>query len=238
MSSALEENSPNITILELRNYLLKPNTTNTFISYFNTNFVAPMNLLGGYTLKQFTIKDVNDRFVWFRGFTDMSARVKFLNDFYIKSPTWKKFGPGANDMMINSDNVYLLRLLNREKIREINNSLFKTNKGFTVVEFYVCNSTLNKVIELFNADYIPFLKTLEIEDISLWVSEMLENDFPQLPVFQDKNLLVIIANYNDEKEYRIKQKQIKSMSFDLNMSMKELITQNSNLLLINNNYDK
>ena len=228
MGSSRQEYIENINVLELRNYLLKPNLAETFSQYFHTKFVAPMNELGGYTLGEFKISDVNDRFVWLRGFTNMKTRVKFLNDFYINSTTWKEHGKGANEMMINSDNVYLLKPLHK-------NVFLKTDKVFTVINFYTCNCTPDKVINLFDAEYVPFLKTINVEDISLWVSEMTENDFPRLPVFQDKNLLVTIKNYQDKNEYEAKQKAIDSMPDRLNKSMQELITTHTSLLLINQN---
>jgi len=236
MIKNLLETNQNINVLELRNYLLKPNRADEFRIYFNNHFVKPMAELGGYTLGQFKINGVNDRFVWMRGFTDMGTRIKFLNDFYMNSPTWKEFGPGANDMMINSDNVYLLRPLNinnssKEQSKGINSNALKTDKGIVVVDFYICNSTLDKVINLFNSSYVPFLKTLDIHNITLWVSEMSENDFPRLPVFQDKNLLLTVTTYKDENEYKIKQKQINSMTTELKNSILKLITTQSNLIL-------
>jgi len=229
MKTSKQEYLENINVLELRNYLLKPNLADAFGHYFHSKFVAPMNELGGYTLGEFKINDVNDRFVWLRGFTDMKTRVKFLNDFYIDSPTWNEHGRGANEMMINSDNVYLLKPLHK-------NAFSKTDKAITVVDFYTCNSTLDKVIQLFDAEYIPFLKSINIEDISLWVSEMTENDFPRLPVFQDKNLLVTLSSYQDRNEYEAKQKNIDSMPEKLKKSMQELITIHTSLLLINQNH--
>ena len=236
MTNFLQDSNQNIKVLELRNYLLKPNMADEFSNYFNNHFVKPMTELGGYTLGQFKINSVNDRFVWMRGFTDMSTRIKFLNDFYVDSPAWKEFGSGANDMMINSDNVYLLRPLSnnknsKEQSEGINSNLLKTDKGVVIVDFYICNSTLDKVINLFNSDYIPFLKTLNIHNITLWVSEMSENDFPRLPVFQDKNLLLTITTYKDENEYQIKQGQINSMPAELKNSMQSLITIQNNLIL-------
>jgi hypothetical protein len=90
---------------------------------------------------------------------------------------------------------------------------------------------------LFDLAYIPFLKSLHIEDISLWVSEMTENDFPALPVFQDKNLLVTITNYKNENEYQTRQEQINTMPEGLKKSMRELITTQHNLILLNLNYN-
>ena len=230
MNNFLKESNQKIKVLELRNYLLNPNRADEFSSYFNKHFVKPMTELGGYTLGQFKINGLNDRFVWFRGFTDMKTRVKFLNEFYINSTTWNEHGKEANEMMINSDNVYLLKPLHK-------NVFLKTDKVITVIDFYICNSTLDKVVKLFDTEYVLFLKTINVEDISLWVSEMGENDFPSLPVFQDKNLLVTISNYQDKNEYEAKQKTIDSMPEKLKRSMQELITAHTSLLLINQSID-
>ena len=43
MTNAQESNNQEITVLELRNYLLKPNTADGFRKYFNTYFVTPMH---------------------------------------------------------------------------------------------------------------------------------------------------------------------------------------------------
>jgi len=233
MNNSQPEQKHEINVLELRNYLLKPNTLEEFGKYFSNHFESRMNEMGGYTMGKFNISSVNDRFVWFRGFADMKIRVKFLNDFYINSPTWKEFGPAANEMMINSDNVYLLRPLTSG----ITIDLLAANDQITTVDFYICNSTLDKVIDLFNKSYIPFLKTLDIHNTTLWVSEMQENDFPRLPVFQDKNLLVQITHYKTQKEYKAKKMLIHQMNTDLKNSMQELITAQSNLLLLRKNYN-
>ncbi|WP_166924971.1 hypothetical protein [Flavobacterium poyangense] len=229
MSYSKKENSENIKVLELRNYLLKPNFTDSFHRYFHLNFVDSMNKLGGYTVGEFKIKNVNDRFVWLRGFTDMHSRAQFLNDFYINSPVWKEHGKGANEMMINSDHVYLLRPL-------YESGSLNSDKEITVVNFYICNCTVDKVIKLFEESYIPFLKTLAVEDFSLWTSEMTENDFPRLPVFQDKNLLVLITNYKDENERQIKEDLINKMPEGLKMEILELVKIQTDLTLINLNF--
>ena len=228
MTNIQQSNNQHIRVLELRNYLLMPNMTDEFKKYFNTYFVAPMHNLGGFTLGQFKIDRANDRFVWFRGFKDMEARVKFLNDFYVDSKTWKDYGKGANDMMINSDNVYLLRPL----ATSISVNFMEVSHKIVVVNFYSCNSTLDKVIALFNTEYIPYLESIEVNNTTLWVSEMQENDFPRLPAFQDKNLLVSITSFENKKEYQLKQKLINEMSDQLKQSMQQLITTQNNLMLV------
>lgn len=228
MTNTQESNNQEITVLELRNYLLQPNTADRFKKYFNAYFVSPMHNLGGFTLGQFKIDSVNDRFVWFRGFKNMETRVKFLNDFYVGGKAWKDFGKGANDMMINSDNVYLLRPL----ATNISSNFLDASHKIVLVNFYICNSTLDKVIALFNTEYMPYLESVEINNTTLWVSEMQENDFPRLPAFQDKNLLVSITSFKNEKEYQLKQKLINEMGNQLKKTMQQLITTQNSLLLI------
>lgn len=226
-----------IRILELRNYLLNPNTTDRFIDYFNKHFVEPMQTMGGYTMGEFKIKDVEDRFVWMRGFTDMMQRVRFLNDFYVNSDTWKSFGPEANEMMINSDNVYLLRpLLAGSQLHDsnegINSDEFDNKNQITTVDFYIANTRLHELIELFNISYLPFLASKGITP-SMWVSELSKNDFPRLPVFQDKNLLVLICFYKTESEYEQKTEMIRSeMTTELKRRLQEVVTIHDQLILL------
>ncbi|MEO8763627.1 MAG: hypothetical protein ABI416_05040 [Ginsengibacter sp.] len=242
MITILQGSNLDIRVLELRNYLLKPNIAEKFSDYFATHFVQPMAVLGGYTLGQFKIKGVHDRFIWMRGFTDMTTRLKFLNDFYVNSQVWKEFGPGANDMMINSDNVYLLKPLFDDKNpgdddRDFNGNIITNKKGVIVVDFYICNGTLEKATNLMTSAYITFIKTLDIHNISFWISEMQENKFPGLPAFQDKNLLLTITSFKDEIEYQIKQEQMADSMINvpnfssLKNSMLELITTQSQLVL-------
>jgi len=226
-----ENKMPGINVLELRNYLLEPGMTERFSEYFHTKFVEPMRKLHGYTLGEFEIDGIDDRFVWFRGFRDMAERLKFLTDFYLNSETWKTYGGGANEMMINSDNVYLLKPLK-------NDQFAISEKQITLVDFYYCNGTLEKTIDLFEREYVPFLKTINVDDISLWLSELSPNEFPRLPAFQDKNLLLTISNYADRQEYESKQSLINDMPPDLRKSMQRLITIHNSLRLSNLNYRK
>jgi hypothetical protein len=50
-----------------------------------------------------------DRLVWLRGFTDMTARHQALSDFYLTGQVWREHAAAANATMIDSDDVLLLR---------------------------------------------------------------------------------------------------------------------------------
>lgn len=211
----------NLKVVELRNYLIKPNARDRFIDYFENYFIESQIELGGYPLGQFTVKNDPDKFFWMRGFENMKSRLAFLRGFYEKGEVWKKYGAGANEMMRDSDNVYLLKPLDSENFSS--DELAK-EKGIVVIDFYFANDNqLAKLAGFFQTDYAPFLKNKP----TLWISEMSENDFPRLPVIQDKNLLVAITSFKDESDYQAKLKQ----SAELKGRMQEFIASESRLLI-------
>ncbi len=201
-----------LEVIELRNYLLKTNTRERFSRYFAEHFVESQNERGGYVMGQFTLKDAPDNFFWVRGFEDMKARSRFLPEFYY-GDVWKKFGGEANEMMIDSDNVYLLKPTNNEQI-------FRKKNVMTIDFYFAADGKLGELFTAFQTDF----KKLTDADITFWQSELSENDFPRLPAFQYENLLVTIAGFDDETVY---QKQVKE--FEANQ--RQLITKLESLVI-------
>ena len=185
---------PKLTVIELRNYLLKPGTRERFIKYFGDHFLESQH--GARVLAPFRIKGESDRFFWIRGFEDMKSRLTFLRGFYEQGEVWKRFGPDANEMMLDSDHVHLLKPLSAS---------FEWNElereaGVVVIEFYLAKANqLDQLITSVETDYLSCFKNKP----TLLISEMANNDFPRLPVIQDPNLLVLINGYADESEYHL-----------------------------------
>lgn len=222
-----------IRVLELRNYVTKRGQRDKFISYFETNFIASQNAIGGYILGQFRVKDAEDNFFWIRGFNDMASRSRYLPEFY-RGAFWKQRRDYVNDMLINNDNVYLLKPLSLSEDQPdtaVNSNEFGKKKGLVVIDYYVANTRLKELIEFFKSKYLPFLKDNDISTTS-WVSEPAENDFPGLPVFQDKNLLVTITPFKDEAEYRLKLKQMNAVpNQKLQTELREIVTTKTTVIL-------
>ena len=174
----------NISVIELRNYLLKPGMRDRFNAYFTEHFVDSQNSRGGYVLEKFEVDGQADKFFWVRGFEDMKTRSKFLPEFY-GGPVWKEFGKEANEMMIDSDDVYLLKPLDDSQV-------FKPGKIVRVDYYFAKDRTPEKLIEIFRS-------RPEQDGTSLWISELDENDFPALPVFQYENLLVAITPFSSDE---------------------------------------
>jgi hypothetical protein len=227
----------NIKVIELRNYLVRQGRRDGFINLFEENFVHSQNILGGYILGQYRVKGAGDNFFWIRGFKDMPARNKFLNDFYFGSPAWKQHKSEANSMLLNNDNVHLLQPLNlkgnsNDAEFSFNTNWFGREKGVAVIDFYISNTKLEKLIEFVKKKYVAILNQSKIENTSFWTSETTPNDFPGLPVFQDKNLLVQITFYKNEFEYQTKMNAVNSkMNDELKSEMADLVTIKNTLIV-------
>ncbi|TWB56105.1 NIPSNAP family protein [Nitrospirillum viridazoti] len=95
-------------VLELRQYTLKPGQRDALIDLFDRYFRTGQEAAGLRVVGQFRDLDDPDRFVWLRGFPDMSARATGLAAFY-GGPVWQAYREAANATMLDSDNVLLLR---------------------------------------------------------------------------------------------------------------------------------
>ena len=97
-------------VIELRNYLIRDGMTRDFIRYFEEQFLFSQREAGMHVLGQFEVVGAPNRFVWIRGFEDMGARRQGLEGFY-GGPFWQARRSEANGMILDSDEVHLLRPL-------------------------------------------------------------------------------------------------------------------------------
>jgi hypothetical protein len=223
------DNSVAIGVIELRNYVIKHGLRDTFINYFEENFIEPQEALKGYLSGQYRVKGAKDNFCWIRGFKDMKARSSFLPAFYY-GPVWKQHTTLANSMLANNDNVYLLQPLSLSGdsltvAKSLNRSALYPGRAIVVVDFYIANTKLDLLLRLFAKKYLQLMRESGVQKITLWTSVLQENDFPRLPVFQDKNLLVTISFYRNELDYKETMKKIESkITEELKSTLQDLIT--------------
>lgn len=97
-----------MSIVEFRQYMLRPGARETLIELFEREFVTGQQAAGITLGGRFRDLDDPDRFVWLRAFPDMPHRRRALEAFYT-GPVWRKHRDAANATMIDSDDVLLLR---------------------------------------------------------------------------------------------------------------------------------
>lgn len=226
---AISQTKDSIGIIELRNYVMKSGKRDTFIDFFEKNYVTSQDTLHGHILGRYRVSGKNDNFCWIRGFENMHARSVFLPAFY-HGPVWRQTRNEANSMLANNDNVYLLKPMTLQgdslvASKSVSSASLAPHKGITVVDFYVANSKLPHLLKLFSRGYQEKMRASGFNNFSVWTSEMQFNDFPQLPVFQDKNLLVVISFFESESAYLSAAQRLKdSLPDDLKTDFDDTIT--------------
>ncbi|MGH7745332.1 MAG: NIPSNAP family protein [Candidatus Dormibacteria bacterium] len=177
--------------MELRQYTLYGGRRDELITVFEGEFINTQDEVGAHVIGTFRDLDDPDRFVWLRGFTDMPARAKALNDFYT-GPAWKMHNRAANVTMLDSSNVLLLHpsaplggFLLRPPSRPV---------GEILAFIHYVDEALIAPFAVFFADHIARrAKAAGAELLASFASETSPNTFPQLPVREKDRVFVWFA---------------------------------------------
>src|SRR6266567_327698 len=194
-------------VVELRQYTLHPGKRDVLIDLFDWEFIEPQEAVGIEVIGQFRDVDDPDRFVWLRGFRDMTSRAKALNDFY-SGPVWKARREAANATMIDSDNVLLLRpafptsgfSLENLKRDPVGSKEVPTSLVVATI-YYFAGPVAPDFINFFEHSLRPVAEGLGATISASFVTEKSENTFPALPVRTDENVFVWFSTFPDLAAY-------------------------------------
>jgi quinol monooxygenase YgiN len=196
--------SADCTVVELRRYRLQPGARDTLIELFDREFVESQEAVGMYLLGQFRDLDDPDRFVWLRGFQDMSARKRALEAFY-RGPVWKAHSSAANATMISSDNVLLLRPVAGFELDSADRPPLESTAapaGLLVATIYpLTESASVEFPEYFGRELEPVLREAGASAPATYATEHSPNTFPALPVREDVEVFVSFNVYADEARH-------------------------------------
>ncbi len=173
------------SIVELREYTLHPGAREDLIDLFDREFVETQEALGIHVIAQFRDVDRPDRFVWLRGFPDMESRLASLTAFY-SGPVWDAHKDAANETMIDSDNVLLLRPA-------------VPGSGFTHPPARsredVATTSHAYAITVRPRDAISHLGEVDGDLVADLVTEPSENTYPRLPIREGEDVAVTVRRY-------------------------------------------
>jgi hypothetical protein len=186
---------------------MHPGKRDVLIDLFDREFIESQEALGIKIIGQFRDLDRPDRFVWLRGFRDMSSRARALTDFY-GGPVWKARREAANATMIDSHNVLLLRPGLPRSGFSLEN-MKRPPAGSVEVPTSLVVATIYYFERPVVPDFINFFEqTLRSASTSLgatisayFVTENSENTFPALPVRAGENVFVWFSTFQDSAAY-------------------------------------
>jgi hypothetical protein len=194
-------------VVELRQYTLKPGKRDVLINLFEREFIESQESVGIEVIGQFRDLDHSDRFVWLRGFRDMTSRAKALTDFY-GGPVWKAHRKAANATMIDSDNVLLLRPalptsgFSLENMKRPPVGSDDVPKNLVVATIYYFEGPVAvDFIDFFEQELKPAATSLGARVSAYFVTENSENTFPALPVRGGENVFVWFSIFQDLAAY-------------------------------------
>ncbi|WP_034850606.1 NIPSNAP family protein [Sinorhizobium sojae] len=201
------------TVYELRRYRLRPGGREALIALFDSEFVEPQEELGMRIEGEFRDLDDPDAFVWVRSFKDMESRTEALSSFY-SGPIWKKYGPAANETMLNSDNVLLLR--SAGDVRPFSHNLQRKQEmtrpqpdGLILVN--ICSlapGTEDEFTKFFSENALPILLDAGARIEAVFVTERSVNGFPRLPVREGETVFVWFECHKDVESAARHQEQL------------------------------
>lgn len=195
------------TVIELRQYTLHPGKRDVLIDVFERELVESQEVLGMRLLGQFRDLDNPDKFVWMRGFTDMPSRQAGLTGFYT-GPIWLANRNTANETMIDSDNVLLLKPawlgsgLEHRPLRRAPIGSQINPPGFVDISVFSLKAAADQaLLDFCRREMMRVFEDAGAHDIAWYVTEDAPNNFPRLPVRTGEHVLVGVAAFRDAHHY-------------------------------------
>lgn len=193
------------TVIELRQYRMKPGRRDDLIALFERAFVESQEACGMSLLGQFRDLDAPGHFVWMRGFESMATRKAALEGFY-GGPVWRAHREAANATLDDNDDVLLLKppvaaaRLDLPARRPDGTDLGPASLiGLTIQALDGPPPT--DFAARFEDEVRPALEAAGAAVLGWMVTETAENTFPRLPVREGEQVLAWIGRFADEQAY-------------------------------------
>lgn len=177
-------------VIELRRYTIQPGQRENFAAYFDAYFPEAFQQLGAIAFGQFFERDKPSMFTWLRGFRDMDARAVVNSTFYY-GPVWKEHKQTVNPLMIDSDDVLLLRPVRPIPVLPAVDPVREREPRGVVVMHVLHGADPDRVDRAY-AQY---------ECAGLLVTLDAPNNFPQLPVRNDGPWVVWLGLFDDASDF-------------------------------------
>lgn len=194
-------------VLELRSYTMKPGRRDDLITLFEEHFIEGQERCGMHVVGHFIDRNDPDRFTWMRGFASMEVRRKALESFY-DGPLWATHRAAANDTMVDSHNVLLLRparpgsgLMLYPSLRDAS---VAAGSPHDVVVATICSFDApaeESFIDFFEDSVAPILRETGARLEGELVTEASGNTFPRHPVREGENVFVSVTSFADSGAY-------------------------------------
>jgi quinol monooxygenase YgiN len=189
------------SVVDLRQYTLRPGQRDTLIALFDRYFVDGQEEVGIHVIGQFRDLDNPELFVWLREFESMAARGDALPRFY-GGPVWRAHREQANATMIDSDNALLLEPIYRGptpgQVREPQPA--RPADSLVTIMIAYLSSPVTATDRDLSRTIRTELTTAGANVEATLATHAAENNFPVLPL-RDEHVLVWISTFPSDQAY-------------------------------------
>jgi NIPSNAP len=195
-------------VVELRQYTLRPGRREPFIELFDGTFADPLDATGMTVIGQFRDLDRPNRFVWMRGFQDMTSRAQELAAFY-DSDLWHAHRNEANASIDDSDNVLLLEPASAAlRFKEVPPRPAAGDPaarvGLVVATlYYIKTDSTSAFTALFERSLRRRAEAAGARTLAAYVTSTQENNFPRLPLRVGEHIFVWVTQFANANAYAV-----------------------------------
>jgi hypothetical protein len=181
-------------VIEFRRYTVKQGEREHFADYFESYFPEAFQQMGAIAFGQFFERKNPVAFTWMRGFKNTDARAIINAGFYY-GPLWREHASTMNGLMVDSDNVLLLRPLTAARgvpvlpavdpIKER-----KGAQGVVVAQIFALKPNSVDAFARQAEKTFASYRAAGAREAGVLITLDVPNNFPQLPVRTDGPYLV------------------------------------------------
>jgi hypothetical protein len=189
-------------VVEFRRYTIRAGEREHFAQYFESYFPEAFEQLGALAVGQFFERKNPVGFTWMRAFHSMDDRARINANFYY-GPLWREHAKTLNNLMVDSNNVLLLRPISPEmgvSVLPAVDPVTQPNgaQGVVVAEIFTIKpDAVDAFARAAEAAFASY-RNAGIREAGVLVTLDAQNNFPQLPIRTDGPYLVWLGIASDD----------------------------------------
>lgn len=186
-------------VIEFRRYTITPGGQQDFASYFQSYFPEAFEQLGAIAFGQFTERGNPASFTWLRGFKNLEGRA-IVNSAFYYGPLWKEHKATLNALIVDSDNVMLMRPLRPVTVLPAVDPVKECNGAHGVVVaqiFALKNGAGAEAFAQQAESAFASYRAAGAREAGMLATLDIPNNFPQLPVRTDGTYVAWIGVVKD-----------------------------------------
>lgn len=189
--------------IEFRRYTVKEGERRHFAQYFDTYFPEAFQQLGAIAAGSFFERKNQSGFTWIRGFHTIDDRAVVNASFYYGS-VWSEHKDTLNDLMIDSDNVMLLRPLTPDRgltILPAVDPVTEPNgaQGIILAQIFSLKPNSTEAFASQAESMFAKYRSTGAREAGVLVTLDAKNNFPQLPIRTDGPYLIWLGILKDHQ---------------------------------------